>query len=134
MTATTSLTEQNRAIVEALYDAGIKGDIEALMGFLADDVVVDEPLYLPYGKVYRGKEEFLGLFQGIGRYMDLSKITVHYTIADGDRVAACLGIPDTTTGELTHFLEQSTLRDGKIVEMKLFYYDAQTMMEQPKIV
>jgi ketosteroid isomerase-like protein len=134
MTTTESLTEKNRAIVEKLYAAASSGDLEAIAPLLADDIVVDEPTYLPYGKVYRGKEEFAGLLGMIGQFLDLTKVQVNYTIADGDRVAACLGIPDVTTGEMTHFIEQSTLRDGQIVEMKLFYYDAQSMIGKPKIV
>jgi hypothetical protein len=134
MTTTESLTEKNRAIVEKLYAAASGGDLGAIAPLLADDIVVDEPTYLPYGKVYRGKEEFAGLFGMIGQYLDLTQVNVHYLIADGDRVAACLGIPDVTTGEMTHFIEQSTLRDGQIVEMKLFYYDPQTMLDKPKVV
>ena len=134
MTTTESLTEKNRAIVEKLYAAASSGDLGAVAPLLADDIVVDEPTYLPYGKVYRGQEEFAGLFGMIGQFLDLTQVNVHYLIADGDRVAACLGIPDVTTGEMTHFIEQSTLRDGQIVEMKLFYYDAQSMIGAPKIV
>ena len=134
MTTTASLTEQNRAIVQSMYDAGIRGDFEGLMSHLADDVVVDEPLYLPYGKVYNGKAEFVGLFESIGQFLDVSQITLHYLIADGDRVAACLGIPDATTGKLVHLLEQSTVKDGKVVHMQLFYYDMGTMLEKPKVV
>jgi ketosteroid isomerase-like protein len=134
MTTTESLTEKNRAIVVKLYAAASSGDLGAIAPLLADDIVVDEPSYLPYGKLYRGKEEFAGLLGMIGQFLDLTKVQVNYTIADGDRVAACLGIPDVTTGEMTHFIEQSTLRDGQIVEMKLFYYDAQSMIGKPKIV
>lgn len=134
MTTTESLTEKNRGIVASLYAAAASGDLGAIAPLLADDVVVDEPAYLPYGKVYRGKEEFAGLLGMIGQYLDLTKVKVNYLIADGDRVAACLGIPDVTTGEMTHFIEQSTLRDGQIVEMKLFYYDPQSMLDKPKVV
>jgi ketosteroid isomerase-like protein len=134
MTTTESLAEKNRSIVASLYAAAASGDLGAIAPLLADDVVVDEPVYLPYGKVYRGKEEFAGLLGMIGQYLDLTNVKVNYLIADGDRVAACLGIPDVTTGEMTHFIEQSTLRDGQIVEMKLFYYDPQTMLDKPKVV
>jgi hypothetical protein len=134
MTATSSLTEQNRATVESMYAAVTSGDIEGFLSHLADDIVIDEPLYLPYGKVYRGKREFLELFPKLNQYVDASQIKVHYLIADGDRVAACLGLPDVNTGKAVHLLEQSTLRDGKVAEIKLFYYDAGTMMDAPKIV
>jgi hypothetical protein len=59
---------------------------------------------------------------------------VHYTIADGDRVAACVGITDVATGELTHFIEQFTIKDGKIVENRLFYHDAGwSLVDKPEV-
>jgi hypothetical protein len=128
MTATESLTETNRAIVEKLYAAAASGDLAAIAGFVAEDVVVIEPDFLPYGGTYRGLAEFAALMPSIGQCLDLTSVRVNYTIADGDRVAACLGIKDVNTGEYTDFIEQSTLRDGKIVEMKLFYHDGQSMI------
>ncbi|MEV5528050.1 hypothetical protein [Streptomyces prunicolor] len=92
MSATTSLTEQNRAIVEGMFAAPNRGDIE------------------------------------------VSSITVHYTIADGDRVAACVGTKDATTGELTHFIEQFTIKDGKIVENRVFYHNVGSMLDKPRVV
>jgi ketosteroid isomerase-like protein len=133
MSAATSLTERNRAIVEAMFEAANKGDVERVVSYLSDDVTVDEPLFLPFGKVYRGKDEFLGLAQVLPDYLDVSAITLHYTIADGDRVAACVGIPDVTTGELTRFIEQFTIKDGKIVENRLFYNNAGTLVGKPKV-
>ncbi|WP_030979377.1 nuclear transport factor 2 family protein [Streptomyces sp. NRRL S-1824] len=134
MSAATSLTEQNRAIVEAMFEAANSGDIEGVVSYLSDDVTIDEPLFLPFGTVYHGKDEFFGLAQVMQNYLDVSSITVHYTIADGDRVAACIGIPDVTTGELTHFIEQFTIKDGKIVENRPFYNNAGTLVDKPKVV
>jgi ketosteroid isomerase-like protein len=134
MSAATSLTEQNRAIVEAMFAAANNGDIEGVFSYLSEDIAVIEPLFLPFGKTYHGKDEFLGLAQILPNYLDVSKITVHYTIADEDRVAACVGVTDVATGELTQFIEQFTVKDGKIVENRLFYHDAGTLIDQPKVV
>lgn len=134
MTATVSLTQKNRAIVESFYTALLAGDQATLDAAIADDVVVDEPDYLPYGKVYHGKAELGGLIGQIGQFLELATLKVHYTVADGDRVIACLGIVDVTTGKMVHLLEQSTLRDGQIAEIKLFYNDPQSMLGKPKIV
>jgi ketosteroid isomerase-like protein len=129
---TDSVTERNRQIIDAMYRAGMAGDLDGMFAYINDDVVIDEPAFLPYTGIYRGKDDLRGLWAKIFEFMDLTKITLHYMIADGDRVAACIGIPDTTTGRPTHFLEQSTLRDGKVVEMKLFYYDPGTMIEKAR--
>jgi hypothetical protein len=130
MTSTTSSTEQSRAILEQFYAAAPARDVEGLLAPLADDVVVYEPWYLPYGGVYRGKQEFVGLFGKIDENLDVSGFTVNYLVADGDRVATYLSVPDATTGEFTEMIELATVRDGKISELKLFYYDPQAMIEK----
>ena len=134
VTGTESLTEQNRAVIEALYAAAKAGDAQAMFAHFADDIVVHEPPFLPFGKVYRGKEEFLQLFAVIVEYLDVSQVTVHHIVADGEYVIGCLGMPDRRTGDFTEMLEQFKLRDGKVVDIKLFYYDAGTMTDLPKAV
>ncbi|MGW0832686.1 nuclear transport factor 2 family protein [Streptomyces prunicolor] len=134
MSDATSQTEQSRAVVEAMFEAGKKGDVERVVSYLSDDVQIIEPLFLPFGKTYHGKDGFFDLAQILPNYLDLSAITVHYTIADGDRVAACVGIPDVATGELTRFIEQFTVKDGKIVENRLFYHDAAGLVAKPEAV
>ena len=134
MSTATSLTEQNRSVVEAMFAAANKGDIDGVFSLLSDDITIIEPLFMPFGKTYHGKEEFLGLAQILPNYLNVSSITVHYTIADGDRVAACVGIADVATGELTQFIEQFTIKDGKIVENRVFYHNAGTLIDQPKVV
>jgi hypothetical protein len=127
------LTEQNRALVQSMYAAATRGDAESLMSLLADDVVVHEPDYLPYGAEYVGKEAFAGLFGKISQLLDLTDVKLDYLVADNDRVIGVLRIPDRNTGKDTLFAEQSTIRDGKIVDLRIFYYDAQSMIGAPKI-
>ena len=127
-----SLTEQNRAIAEAMYAAVLAGDVDALAAYFADDIVVSEPPFLPFGTVCHGKEAFMRLFPVINQYLDVTQVKVHHVVADGDRVIGCIGIPDRATGNLTHMLEQFTLCDGKVTAIQLFYYDAGTMTELPK--
>jgi uncharacterized protein len=128
MTTDMSLTEQNRAVVAALYDAGARGDVPGLLSHLAEDVVVHEPAFLPYGGDYVGRDAFLAMFGEIGKYLDLSAISLEYLVADGERVIGVLRIPDRATGEQTMLAEQSTLRDGEVVEMRIFYYDPQSII------
>ena len=131
MTSTQSTTEHNRAVVEAAYTAVSAGDVEGLFDNCHDDVTVSEPAFLPFGRVYRGKEEFLQLFPAITRYLDVSKVEVHFVIADHDRAVGCIGMPDLKSGAKTLMLELFTLREGKIAEIQLFYYDAGSMVPIP---
>lgn len=128
---TTSLTERNRAIVQALYAAGTRGDVEELLSYLAEDIVVHEPPFLPYGATYSGRDAFLPMFAEIARHLDVSTITIEHLIADRDHVIAVLRIPDRATGRDTVLAEHSTLRDGRVVEMRIFYFDPQSLIRCP---
>jgi len=135
MSATTSLTEQNRAVVLGMFEAANRSDIEGVFSFLSDDeFTVIEPLFMPFGGTYHGKEGFAELARYLPNYLQINEITVHHTIADGDRVAAVVGIKDVATGELTRFIEHFTIKDGKIIENRVFYNDAGTLVDQPKVV
>ncbi|WP_019873399.1 nuclear transport factor 2 family protein [Sporichthya polymorpha] len=130
MTDVTSVTETNRATVAAFYEAGIRGDLEALLAMMHDDVVVHEPSFLPYGGDYVGKGAFVDMFSVVVKYLDVSGLKVQYLVADGDRVLGIIRIPDLNTGQETLLAEESTLRDGKIASVRVFYFDAQSMIRQ----
>jgi ketosteroid isomerase-like protein len=132
MTATIR-TEDSRRFVQAMYDAGSRGDVEGLLSHLAQDVVVREPAFLPYGADYHGHQEFLSLFTKIGKVLDITKIQIDYLVADDDKVIGIIRIPDITTGQTILLAEESILRDGKIVEMRIFFHDAQSLIGQTRL-
>jgi uncharacterized protein len=122
-------TEASRTTVMSMYTAAGGGDFAAAMACMADDIAVIEPPYLPYGGVYRGKTEFQQLLGRINEYADLSAMKMENVVAEGERVLVSLQIGDRKTGKPLQLLEQSIVRDGKIVEMKIFYFDAGSMIE-----
>lgn len=128
MTSTQSLTEDSRAVIECVYAAVKAGDVERLFDYFADDIVLHEPPFLPFGQAYHGKDGFLELLPRISQYLDVSQVEVNYLVADQDRVVGCITMPDRSTGELAQMLELFTLRDSKVMCIQLFYFDAGTMV------
>lgn len=122
--------ERNRELVEGFYRNDGSGGMAGLLSRLADDVAIVEPPFLPFGRTFRGRDGFREVFREVGRYLDLADVRLEYTVADGDRVIACLSIPDRATGRPVCLLEQSTVRDGAIAEIKLFYHDVGTMIDK----
>ena len=123
----TTLTEQSKRIVEEMYAAGARNDFAGVMQCMDENVMVLEPPYLPYGGTYRGIAEFQKLLGIISEYADLSTVKLQYAIAEGERVMAVLNILDRKTGKQLHLAEQSTVKNGKVVEMRIFYFDAGSM-------
>jgi len=128
MTTTESLTAQSRSIVEQFYDAGLRGDIEVMMGLLSDDVVIHEPAFLTYGGEYHGKEGLQAIYEKVLAITDVTKLKVHYFVVDGDRAIAIAGFPVNGDKDYTLFAEESRIAHGKIVEMRLYYHEPQSLL------
>lgn len=122
-------SEASKAKVLTMYAAAGKGDFATALSCMADDIAVIEPPYLPYGGTYRGKVEFQQLLAKISEHADLSAMKMEGVVAEGDTVFVCLQIGDRKTGKPLQLVERSIVRDGKIVEMKIFYFDAGAMIE-----
>lgn len=131
MTATESLTAQSRSIVEQFYGAGLRGDIDTMMGLLSDDVVIHEPPFLTYGGEYHGKEGLQAIYEKVLQVTDVTKLKVHYFVVDGDRAIAIAGFPVNGDKDYTLFAEESRIVDGKIVEIQLYYHQPQSLLRVP---
>ena len=113
----------NRGIVSAMYKAALSGDVAGFMAALDPGVVVHEPSFLPYGGVSRGHAEFGQLLGTIARYIDIGSIRVDSLVAEGDTVVAFLSAKSAGTGEPLLLAERSLLRNGKIVDMAIYYHE-----------
>jgi ketosteroid isomerase-like protein len=128
MTDNNSVTELNRAIVEGFYAAGARGDLDAMMDCLADDVVIYEPPYLFFGGEYRGKQGIFAINEAVAPLVDATQFKIHYILVDGDRAFAVGGFLVNDTGQFTLFAEETRLVDEKIVEIRIYYHDAQSLL------
>ena len=122
MTTTDTATERNRSIVQEMYAAITeRGDIGGFMAHVSDDVVVHEPPYLPYGGDHVGREALLALFRQVAVTFEVATIKLEYLVADGDKVMAVVRAATNPTGETARLVEESTLRDGKVVDIRVYY-------------
>ena len=116
----------NAKMIEGLYAAGMAPKV--LFGMVDPDVIVIcEAETLPYGGEYRGVEGFKALGQKIFGAFASMKADFHGCTASEDTVVAEITI--TLTGNKTGktlacpALEMFKIKDGKIVEIRPFYWD-----------
>jgi hypothetical protein len=124
------LSLRNRQTVLDFYAAGVRGDLDAFVSFMSEDFVLHEPPFLPYGGAYRTKQGMLEGFAKICEYLDVSGLEIDHMVADGEHVIGILRAPDRATGELVLIAEESTLRDGKIVEMRVFFHEGRSLIKR----
>ena len=119
---TTSTTEQSRQILQTMYAAAISGDMVTFNAMVDDDAQFHEPGCLPYGGSYRGKKTLIDLFMRVGNYLDFSTIKIDYVLADGANVITAIQIK-ATNGNDVRVLEEALVRDGKVVDLRVFLSD-----------
>lgn len=118
-----SETENTRKVVQAMYQAALAGDMAGATATMAEDLIVHEPLFLPWGGISHGKQAFIDLLGRIGTHLDMSSLILERLVVDGDMAVSYMS-GTTHGGRYLLASERSTVRDGKIVEITVFYHDA----------
>lgn len=119
----TDNTENSRRVVDTMYRSALAGDMDTMFSMLAEDLIVDEPSFLPYGGRTRSRDEFAKLFATVGRYISLDTLTLSSLVADGEVVVAFLQAETVAGKELVSIAERSVVRNGLVVEMTIFYHE-----------
>jgi len=127
MTDTTGMSAEE--VVRLAYELVEKtGDIDQFLAVFADDAVLEESSWLPYGGEYRGKEAIKATITSImtSHWRDFSIVINGYT-SDAELVIVDLTLTATgnKTGKTASFkvLEMWRVRDGKVVWLRPVYGD-----------
>lgn len=112
------------ALVDDLYAATGAGDWDRIETMLTDDFVVSEANTLPMAGVYRGKGALKELYTKVFMLLDAAGLDRVQTTVGGDYAVTILSIrfadPSLAPAEIC---EMFRFRDGKLCEIKPFYYD-----------
>jgi ketosteroid isomerase-like protein len=81
------MTEQNTAMIQEMYAAFGRGDIQTILDHLSEDVhwVYEGPSIIPHTGTRNGKAEVLQFFEAFKTLRD-HKLTIDEYIAQGDKV------------------------------------------------
>jgi uncharacterized protein len=113
----------SQKLVADAYAAMLAGDYKGFFGVFDPEIVVSEPACLPYGGTFRGAKEVMAALGNAGPYLDSAKMVVEYVFAQDDRVAALLSIPLRDGSGTASIAEHWLLRDGKAVELNVYWSD-----------
>lgn len=121
--------EEMRAIIDNLYAATGIGDWDAAEAMLTDDFFVSEADGLPMAGIYRGKGALRDLFTAVMGMMEVTELDRVETTTGTDHAVTILSFrfadPALAPGELC---EVFRFRDGRVCEIKPYYYDPATMV------
>ena len=119
------MTEQESVqVVEQIYAAFERGNIQAIHHLLADDVDWEfpGPEDIPFGGGRRGREIVAQFFTSADETVEVEKFEPQAFVAQGDRVIV-LGYERVRVKSTGHFYETDwvhvwTVREGKVVRLR----------------
>ena len=115
-----------------MYDAVIKGDLSRFYACFDENLVLDEPSFLPYGGRYAGMARLQELIGILTSYLNFSTIKLDKLIADGDTAVAFLRVQTVKSPSEVQLAERSIVRNGKIVDVRVLFHELGSMVSEIK--
>jgi hypothetical protein len=127
------MSEQNVALVRSFQESFSTGNIDYVLSILADDIVVHEAPNVPYPGDHRGKEGFRQLAGAFGQVWDRKQLIEVDVMPAGPDRAVLIARSDvvakhTGTRLMLRVVEIYTIRDGKIADILVHYWDTAEMV------
>ena len=117
----------NRALIKNIYDSAARGDVQPLFDAMAPDFTAVENASLPWGGVYKGREENVKLVAQLAKYLDFSKLTMHHFAVDRDLVIAYGSVVWRGESEkeslIVPLAECYVIHNGKMMSIHPFFWD-----------
>ncbi|HEY1530587.1 MAG TPA: nuclear transport factor 2 family protein [Galbitalea sp.] len=126
--------EDQLDLVKRHYALNGAGDFDGAAELVTDDFVITIPPYMPFAGVYTGKTAMRTLIPIVVASVSVSDVKyVATTVGDGyvaELVEFSLAGND---GPPMQGVEVNSFRDGKICEIRPYYFDATSMIEAAKV-
>ena len=121
-------------LMKVVYAIAGQGQWDEVEELLSDDLVIYEPTSLPYGGAWQGRDALRRLYTEVMSYWADPQVAVRSIVGDDERAVALLDFTMTSraTGErfTTHVAEASRAVAGKIVEMRIHYFDTVELLKR----
>ena len=124
-------SKQNKAVVDAYYQAGVQKKLTTFAPFLHPDFDVTAPNYLPWGGNHRGASFFRDeVLPNLPDVLDFSRFSYDSFIAEGDHVVALVNFGITGTDDMIKISEHWNVKDGKAVSIWVAYFEPQALLRK----
>jgi ketosteroid isomerase-like protein len=111
------MSDENRELVEGAYEAFGRGDIDAILSVMSDDVEWHVPTVLPQGMDVRGRDGVVRFLARISELWDDFQVEVEDFLISDDRLAVMVRTRGKLEGADASYraVHAWTVRDGKVV-------------------
>jgi ketosteroid isomerase-like protein len=120
-----------KAVVDAYYQAGVRGELPSFGPYLHLDFLVTAPNYLPWGGVHPGAAFFREqVLKHLHEVLDFSRFNYDVFFADGEQAVALIDIGVVGTDKSVKISEHWTVKDGKATSLWVAYFEPQPLLDK----
>jgi|tagenome__1003787_1003787.scaffolds.fasta_scaffold20598541_2 ketosteroid isomerase-like protein len=118
------MSSESKQVIQRMYDAYRRGDIEQILGNLTDDFMWNVPGPAPFAGIRSGRDGMREFFDLMGKTVEVDQFDVNEILSDGDKVVV-LGkerskIRATGSTYESDFAHVWTLRGGRVSHGQVF--------------
>ena len=129
--ATETIESQTKSVVDAYYQAGVRGNLADFGSYLHPDFATTAPNYLPWGGLHKGAEFFRDeVFPNLPNVLDFGRFSYDSFLAEGENAVALVNFGITGTDSTIKISEHWTIRNGKAISIWVAYFEPQTLLEK----
>lgn len=131
------MSQANLDLMHTFAEEVVAYNNDGLRKILADDIVAHEAPSLPYGGDHHGPDAFIRLFEWVNEVWGFTE-TFQYTYYPSGPDTVVLQVEVDSYAKSTgkqlrlRLAEIFTIRDGKIAELDIYYFDTAGMLEALK--
>lgn len=133
MSAADEQLTQDKAVVDAYYQAAVRGELITFGQYVHADFVTTAPNYLPWGGTHLGAAWFRdNVLAHLLDYLDFSHFTYDSFTGENGHVVARIQVGVTGTGDVIKISEHWEVRDGKALSLWVAYFEPQALLDKIK--
>jgi len=126
-----SSSERSKAVVDAYYQAGVKGGLGDFAPYLHPDFTTTAPSYLPWGGVHPGAAFFRDeVLPKLPDVLDFGRFSYDVFFAENERVVALVNFGLTGSNAMIKISEHWTVRNGKATSIWVAYFEPQALLDK----
>lgn len=126
-----SISEQSKAVVDAYYQAGVKGRLREFAQYLHPDFTTTAPNYLPWGGFHPGAAFFRDeVLVNLPKVLDFDRFSYDIFLAENDRVVALVNFGLTGSNAMIKISEHWSVEGGKATSIWVAYFEPQALLDK----
>jgi ketosteroid isomerase-like protein len=126
-----SLSARSKAVVDAYYQAGVRGRLTEFAPYLHPSFKTTAPNYLPWGGVHEGAAFFRDqVLPNLPDVLDFSRFSYDVLFADGEQVIALVNFGLTGSDATITISEHWTVKDGLATSIWVAYFEPQALLDK----